>query len=79
MQDMRTKNDVDPSTVDEVYTDTSMFNAEDIVKNIEEAAKKVQAAKAKKKIDAKRRLEILREQQRLAEDLQDIDDFDFAD
>ena len=79
MQEIASKAGLDESTVDEVYTDTSMFNAEDIVRNIEEAARQLEAEEALGKIDAKRRLEIMREQKRLEADLQDIDDFDFDD
>ncbi len=79
MQEVTSKSEVDASAVDEVYTDTSMFNAEDIVRNIEEAARQKKAAATEAKLDAKRRLEIMREKKRLEEDLMDIDEFDIDD
>lgn len=72
-----TTSDLDEGELDE-YTDTSMFNAEDIVRNIELAAQRKKALE-EAGLDAKRRLEIRREQQMLERNLQDLDDYDFDD
>ena len=69
--------DLDESEFDD-YTDTSMFNAEDIVRNIELAAQRKRALQDAG-LDAKRRLEIRREQERLERDLRELDSFDFDD
>ncbi len=61
-------------------TDTSVFNANEIVDNIE---KRVALANGKDVIEtrseAKRRFEALREERRLQADLEDLDDYDLDD
>ncbi len=61
-------------------TDTSVFNANEIVDNIE---KRVALANGKDVIEtrseAKRRFEALREERRLRADLEDLDDYDIGD
>ncbi len=61
-------------------TDTSVFNGADIVDNIEKRV----ALNSKDKVietrtEAKRRFEAIREERRLAADLEDLDDYSFDD
>lgn len=65
------------SDSEDMYTDTSMFNAEEIVRQIEMTAAAKQAALRDNRINARRRAEMLREQKMLEADLADLDDFDF--
>ncbi len=61
-------------------TDTSVFNAADIVDNIE---KRVGLSTKDKVVEtrseAKRRFEAIREERRLAADLEDLDDYSLED
>ena len=70
-----------PDTADseDVFTDTSMFNAEDIVRQIEMTTAANAAAVADKRISARCRAEILREQKRLKADIAGLDDLDYDD
>lgn len=79
MPDSNYENNSDAVDAEEMYTDTSMFNAEEIVKQIEEAASQRNGAHTEQVLDARRRAEILREQRRLKEDLDDFDDYSFDD
>ncbi|MEM7082700.1 MAG: hypothetical protein AAF465_08200 [Pseudomonadota bacterium] len=61
-------------------TDTSIFNAADIVDNIEKRV----ALSTKNKVietraEAKRRFEAIREERRLRAELEDLDDYSFDD
>lgn len=73
--------DFDDSSVDDQYTDTSMFNAEEIVRNLEEEGARRQDDKAAeaRRIDARRRAEIRRENKWLEEELNDLDGFEVED
>ena len=65
------------SDAEDMYTDTSMFNAEEIVRQIEITAAAKKAALLDNRINARRRAEMLREQKMLEADLADLDDLDF--
>ncbi len=60
----------------EGYTDTSMFNAEDIVRSVEAVSRSRKKAKRKKDKDAsaRRRFEDLVEEKRLRRELSDWDE-----
>lgn len=61
---------------EEMYTDTSMFDADEIVRSVEEVARQRQAdPQMEKRLSARQRFEMLMEQRRLAENLGD----EFAD
>ena len=70
-----------PTTPDEMeddyqdYQDTSMFDGEEIVKQLESKARASNTPDSQ--LDARRRAEILREQKRLEQDLADLDSLDF--
>lgn len=69
-------NDFDDTIVEEMYTDTSMFSADQIVADMEEVSK--QRKRPKKKVvnnsDARRRFEELMEEKRLRAQISDWDD-----
>ena len=69
----------DTADAEDVLTDTSMFNAEDIVRQIEMTSAAKKAAIADTRINARRRAEMLREQKRLEADIAGLDDMDFED
>lgn len=75
----------DAADSDDMFTDTSMFNAEEIVRQIEMTASQTASAAKKKatladtSISARRRAEMLREQKRLEAELADLDSMDFDD
>ncbi len=61
-------------------TDTSVFNASEIVDNIEKrVALKTGKEVIETRSEAKRRFEALREERRLRADLEDLDDYDIDD
>jgi len=62
---------------DELYTDTSMFDAEEIVRSVEEVAR--DKKKVEKKLPARRRFEIMVEERKLAEDLGEAFDDEWDD
>ena len=66
------------SDVNDVATDDDDLDESDIVRNIELAAQRKRALQDAG-LDAKRRLEIRREQERLERDLRELDSFDFDD
>lgn len=77
MNDNPGKHDIDDAELDEQYTDTSIFDTEEIVRNVEEGARRAKKEKqAQSKIDARRRAEIRREQQMLDKELQDLEGFE---
>lgn len=63
---------------DEEYTDTSMFNAEDIVKSMEEVAigRKAKADAIDKSSLSRKQFEALQEEKRLREELKDLEDYE---
>ena len=61
---------------EDLYTDTSMFDADEIVRSVEEVAKIKQA---EKKLPARRRFEMMMEDRRLAHDLEDAYDEECGD
>ena len=68
----------DDSIAEDVFTDTTIFSPEEIVRQLEESA--TQASKNGKAIDARRQREIYMEQKRLKGELSDYDfDDDFLD
>ncbi len=68
----------DDTIAEDVYTDTTIFSPEEIVRQLEESA--TQASKEGKSIDARRQREIYMEQKRLKAELSDYDfDDDFLD
>ncbi|MEM6641049.1 MAG: hypothetical protein AAF610_14240 [Pseudomonadota bacterium] len=64
---------------DEMFTDTSMFDADEIVRQIEMTEAEHKAALADTTVSARRRAEMLREQKRLEADLAELDAFDLDD
>ena len=69
----------DASDSDDMYTDTSMFNAEEIVRHIETTAAQKKATLTDTRISARRRAEMLREQKRLEAELRDLENMSFDD
>lgn len=69
----------DTADAEDVLTDTSIFNAEEIVRQVEMSSAAKKAAISDTRINARRRAEILREQKRLEADLAGLDDLDFED
>lgn len=67
----------DVAESEDMYTDTSIFDAEEIVRQIEGVAAARQTALLDSRINARRRAEMLREQKMLEADLADLDDMDF--
>ena len=62
--------EVEESVDEEMYTDTSMFDADEIVRSVEEVARTRQAdPDSDKELSAKKRLELMMEERRLAENL----------
>ncbi len=76
MSTNQSADDFDDTIVEEVYTDTSMFNADQIVADMEAVSKqrKRRRKKADKNVDARRRFEEMMEEKRLREQLSDWDD-----
>ncbi len=72
----RTSDTVD---AEEMFTDTSMFDAEEIVRQIEMTEAENQAALRDTSVSARRRAEMLREQKRLEAELAELDAFDLDD
>ncbi|MFK7886422.1 MAG: hypothetical protein AB8G16_06095 [Gammaproteobacteria bacterium] len=64
---------------DDVFTDTSIFNAEEIVRQLENTAAAKEAVMTDTRVNARRRAEMLREQKRLEAELADLDGMDFDD
>ena len=62
---------------EDLYTDTSMFDADEIVRSVEEVARVKEAEK--KQLPARRRFEMMMEDRQLAEDLEDAYDDDWGD
>ncbi|NND59097.1 MAG: hypothetical protein HKN49_02405 [Gammaproteobacteria bacterium] len=57
---------------EEMYTDTSMFDADEIVRSVEEVARQRRAdPDAEKRLTARQRFEMMMEKRRLAENLED--------
>ncbi|MFK8016632.1 MAG: hypothetical protein AB8G17_14460 [Gammaproteobacteria bacterium] len=73
--------DSSPDTADaeDVFTDTSIFNAEEIVRQIEMTSAASKTKIADTRIHARRRAEMLREQKRLEAELAGLDDMDYDD
>ncbi len=71
-------NDFDDGCADDGYTDTSMFNAEDIVRDMEAVSRQRRRRKRKSDKDrsARQRFEDLMEEKRLREQISDWDDED---
>lgn len=69
----------DASDSDDMFTDTSIFNAEEIVRQIENTATAKKAVMTDTRVTARRRAEMLREQRRLEAELADLDAMDFED
>lgn len=70
--------ELDDTTYDEeMYTDTSMFDAEEIVRSVEEVAQ--QRAGVEQGESARKRFERMMEERRLAESLKDSFDDDWPD
>lgn len=61
---------------EELYTDTSMFDADEIVRSVEEVAQQRAAENGE---SARKRFERLMEERRLAENLKDSFDDDWPD
>ena len=61
---------------EEMFTDTSMFDAEEIVRQIEMTAAENKAAIRDTSVSARRRAEMLREQKRLEAELAEYDAYD---
>ena len=76
MSTNQSADELDDTIVEEVYTDTSMFNADQIVADMEAVSKqrKRRRKKSDKNVAARRRFEELMEEQRLREQLSDWDD-----
>ncbi len=76
MSTNQSADELDDTIVEEVYTDTSMFNADQIVADMEAVSKqrKRRRKKADKNVDARRRFEEMMEEKRLREQLSDWDD-----
>ncbi|NNF15581.1 MAG: hypothetical protein HKN70_02485 [Gammaproteobacteria bacterium] len=73
-------NDFDNTvTDDEGMTDTSVFDAEEIVRSIENVAAKRNSVIVDPGVESRRRFEALQEEKRLKEELRDLDDYDFDD
>lgn len=68
--------DLDDSYDDELFTDTSMFDADEIVRSVEEVAQKQTRAEAAQSESARKRFERMMEERRLAENLRDSFDDD---
>ena len=66
----------DNNESEELFTDTSMFDAEEIVRQIEMTAAENKAALRDTSVSARRRAEMLREQKRLEAELAEYDDLD---
>ncbi len=62
---------------EDMYTDTSMFDADEIVRHIEMTAAQKKAVLVDTRINARRRAEVLREQKRLEAELNDLDEMSF--
>ncbi|MBT8137068.1 MAG: hypothetical protein KJO54_08665 [Gammaproteobacteria bacterium] len=62
---------------EELYTDTSMFDADEIVRSVEEVAQKKKDDE--KKLSARKRFEMMMEDRKLAEELGDAFDDDWSD
>ena len=71
--------DVDDVLSDESVTDTSIFNADEIVKSLEERVTSAKDKNGSHNIESRRRFEALQEEKRLQADLRDIDDYDLDD
>lgn len=69
----------DAADSDDMYTDTSMFDAEEIVRHIESVAAQTKVTLTDTRITARRRAEMLREQKRLEAELRDLDNMSFDD
>ncbi len=64
--------EIEDTVDEEMYTDTSMFDADEIVRSVEEVARTRQTDPTlEKKLSAKKRLEMMMEKRRLAENLDD--------
>ena len=64
--------EIEDTVDEEMYTDTSMFDADEIVRSVEEVARKREIDSSdEKKVSAKKRLEMMMEERRLAENLDD--------
>ncbi len=61
---------------DEEYTDTSVFNAEDIVKNMEAVAGRRKSEIVDKGSVSRKQFEAMQEEKRLQEDLKDLEDYE---
>lgn len=68
-----TDNDTDYD--EDLYTDTAMFDADEIVRSVEEVAR---IKEAQDKLPARRRFEMMMEKRRLAEDIEDAYDENWA-
>ena len=67
-----TTDEIEDTVDEEMYTDTSMFDADEIVRSVEEVARTRNVDPTlKKKVSAKKRLEMMMEERRLAENLDD--------
>jgi hypothetical protein len=64
---------------EDMFTDTSIFDAEEIVRQIENTAVAKKAVMTDTRVTARRRAEMLREQRRLEAELADLDAMDFDD
>ena len=73
------KNNFDDVVSDEYATDTSVFNADEIVKHIEESSADKKAKEKDLSAESRRRFEALQEERLLQADLHDIDDYDLND
>ena len=69
------KDDIDYD--EELYTDTSMFDADEIVRSVEEVAQKKK--KDENNLSARKRFEMMMEDRKLAEELGDAFDDDWSD
>ena len=76
MSTNQSADELDDTIVEEVYTDTSMFNADQIVADMEAVSKqrKRRRKNGDKNVAARRRFEELMEEKRLREQLSDWDD-----
>ena len=62
---------------EDLYTDTSMFDADEIVRSVEEVARRKK--EAEENLSARRRFEIMMEDRKLASDLEDAYDDEWGD
>ncbi|MDH3645424.1 MAG: hypothetical protein OER80_01490 [Gammaproteobacteria bacterium] len=62
---------------EDLYTDTSMFDADEIVRSVEEVARTKK--EAEKNASARRRFEMMMEERKLAADLEDAYDDEWSD